>query len=165
MSHPPRGQPITNEEARAAVETELFAMKLTKPMTPAENARGVPVTVAMSTKFASLTPDEHIDTAVETSLHTSQREFPVVDGMGRPVGLLARNDLIRALKERGPHGRVADAMSILRLMARVSQYRAGSDHQNASQIAIAPFRDRPGTIDDGADLPIWFTGGLNESDY
>ena len=27
---------ITNEEARAAVETELFAMKLTKPMTPAE---------------------------------------------------------------------------------------------------------------------------------
>ena len=40
MSHPPRGQPITNEEARAAVETELFAMKLTKPMTPAEKARG-----------------------------------------------------------------------------------------------------------------------------
>ena len=32
----PRGKPITNEEARAAVETELFAMKLTKPMTPAE---------------------------------------------------------------------------------------------------------------------------------
>ena len=32
----PRGQPITNEEARAAVETELFAMELTKPMTPAE---------------------------------------------------------------------------------------------------------------------------------
>src|SRR6476661_10594719 len=32
----PRGQPITNEEARAAVETELFAMKLTKPMTTAE---------------------------------------------------------------------------------------------------------------------------------
>ena len=22
-----------------------------------------------------------------------------------------------------------------------------------------------GTIDGGADLPIWFTGGLNESDY
>ena len=36
---------------------------------------------------------------------------PVVDGMGRPVGLLARNDLIRALKERGPHARVADAMT------------------------------------------------------
>src|SRR6476660_8366110 len=32
----PRGKPITNEEARAVVETELFAMELTKPMTPAE---------------------------------------------------------------------------------------------------------------------------------
>jgi hypothetical protein len=32
----PRGKPITNEAARAAVETELFAMKLTRPMTPAE---------------------------------------------------------------------------------------------------------------------------------
>ena len=31
-----RGKPITNEEARAAVETELFAMKLTRPMTPAQ---------------------------------------------------------------------------------------------------------------------------------
>ena len=30
------GTQITTEEARAAVETELFAMKLTKPMTPAE---------------------------------------------------------------------------------------------------------------------------------
>jgi stage IV sporulation protein FB len=65
----------------------------------------------MLTKFASLTPDEHIDAAVETSLQTSQGEFPVVDGMGRPVGLLARNDLMRALKERGPHARVADAMT------------------------------------------------------
>lgn len=74
-------------------------------------ARGVPVTAAMLTKFASLTPDEHIDTAVESSLQTSQGEFPVVDRMGRPVGLLARNDLIRALKERGPHARVADAMT------------------------------------------------------
>ena len=36
---------------------------------------------------------------------------PVVDGMGRPVGLLARNDLIRALKERGPHARVGAAMT------------------------------------------------------
>jgi Zn-dependent protease/CBS domain-containing protein len=74
-------------------------------------ARGVPVTAAMLTNFATLTPDEHIDKAVETSLHTSQGEFPVVDGMGRPVGLLARSDLIRALKERGPQASVGDAMT------------------------------------------------------
>ncbi len=32
----PGGKPITNEEARAAVETALFAMGLTRPMTTAE---------------------------------------------------------------------------------------------------------------------------------
>jgi stage IV sporulation protein FB len=74
-------------------------------------SRGVPVTAAMMTQFATLTPDEHVDAAVETLLRTSQGEFPVVDGMGRPLGVLARNDLIRALKERGPDSRVADAMT------------------------------------------------------
>ena len=73
-------------------------------------ARGVPVTAAMLTSFATLTPDEHIDKAVETSLHTSQSEFPVVDGMGRPIGLLARSDLIRAVKERGPQANVGEAI-------------------------------------------------------
>jgi len=74
-------------------------------------SRGVPVTAAMLTQFATLTPDEHVDAAVETLLRTSQGEFPVVDGAGRPVGVLARNDLIRALKERGPDAKVADAMT------------------------------------------------------
>jgi Zn-dependent protease/CBS domain-containing protein len=74
-------------------------------------SRGVPVTAAMMTQFATLTPDEHVDAAVETLLRTSQGEFPVVDGAGRPVGVLARNDLIRALKERGPDAKVADAMT------------------------------------------------------
>jgi Zn-dependent protease/CBS domain-containing protein len=74
-------------------------------------SQGVPVTAAMMTEFVTLTPDEHIDAAVETLLRTSQTEFPVVDAAGRPVGLLARNDLIRALKERGPDATVADTMT------------------------------------------------------
>ncbi len=74
-------------------------------------SRGVPVTAAMMTQYATLTPDEHIDAAVETLLRTSQGEFPVIDGLSRPVGVLGRNDLIRVLKERGPDARVADTMS------------------------------------------------------
>ena len=74
-------------------------------------ARGVPVTAAMMTQFATLTPDEHIDAAVETLLRTSQGEFPVVDGAGKPVGVLDRGALIRALKTLGPDARVSDAMS------------------------------------------------------
>jgi len=74
-------------------------------------SQGVPVTAAMMTDFATLTPDEHVDNAVERLLRTSQSEFPVVDGLGRPLGLLARNDVIRALKERGPDARVGDVMT------------------------------------------------------
>jgi Zn-dependent protease/CBS domain-containing protein len=73
--------------------------------------RGVPVTAAMVTQFATLTPDEQVDAAVETLLRTSQTEFPVVDGGDRPLGILGRSDLIRALKQRGPHARVAEAMT------------------------------------------------------
>jgi stage IV sporulation protein FB len=63
------------------------------------------------TQFATLPPDAPVEQAVQTLLATSQSEFPVVDGDGRPVGLLSRSDIIRALKERGPEARVADAMS------------------------------------------------------
>jgi Zn-dependent protease/CBS domain-containing protein len=74
-------------------------------------SRGVPVGSAMMTQFATLTPQAHVDEAVQTLLRTSQSEFPVVDGDGKPVGLLGRSDLIRAVKERGPDARVSEAMT------------------------------------------------------
>jgi len=74
-------------------------------------SRGVPVTYAMMTKFATLSPEAHIDDAVQTLLQTSQGEFPVVDGAGKPAGILDRGALVRALKQLGPDARVADAMS------------------------------------------------------
>ncbi len=74
-------------------------------------SRGVPVSHAMMTHFESLTPEGHLDGAVQTLLQTGQGEFPVVDGAGKPVGVLDRGALIRALKTLGPDARVADAMS------------------------------------------------------
>jgi stage IV sporulation protein FB len=74
-------------------------------------SRGVPVGTAMMTQFVTLSPEDEIEHAVQTLLRTSQGEFPVVDAAGKPIGLLTRNDLIRAIKERGPTVRVADAMS------------------------------------------------------
>jgi len=73
--------------------------------------RGVPVSAAMMTEFATLTPDEHIDAAIETLLRTSQSEFPVTDADHRLVGLLDRDGMIRALKTLGPDARVAQAMA------------------------------------------------------
>jgi Zn-dependent protease/CBS domain-containing protein len=87
----------------AASEAHLVALRAV--------SHELPVSAAMITQFASLSPDAHMDEAVETVLHTSQTEFPVVDAAGRPVGVLGRTDLIRALKQLGPGTRVADAMS------------------------------------------------------
>jgi len=87
----------------AASEAQLVAVRAM--------SRGVPISAAMMTQFATLTPDASIDEAVETLLRTSQNEFPVVDGAGHPVGVLSRNDVIRTLKQRGPDARVKDAMT------------------------------------------------------
>jgi stage IV sporulation protein FB len=74
-------------------------------------SRGVPVGAAMMTQFMTLSPEDEIEHAVQTLLSTSQGEFPVVDGAHRPVGLLTRNDLIRAIKELGPEAKVSSAMT------------------------------------------------------
>ena len=87
----------------AASEAQLVALRAM--------SRDVPVKAAMMTQFARLTPEAHIDEAIETLLRTSQSEFPVVDAAQRPVGLLGRGDLIRALKTLGPDARVAQAMT------------------------------------------------------
>jgi Zn-dependent protease/CBS domain-containing protein len=87
----------------AASESQLVAVRAM--------SRGVPVGAAMMTQYATLTPDEPIDAAIDTLLRTSQSEFPVVDGHGRPVGVLGRGDLIKTLKQRGPDALVSDAMT------------------------------------------------------
>jgi Zn-dependent protease/CBS domain-containing protein len=72
-------------------------------------SRGVPVSAAMMTQFATLSPHEQVEHAIESLLRTSQSVFPVVDG-GRLVGLLGRDDMIKALKEHGPQATIADVM-------------------------------------------------------
>jgi stage IV sporulation protein FB len=87
----------------ASSESQLVAVRAM--------SRGVPTGAAMMTQFATLAPDEPIDRAVDVLLRTSQNEFPVVDGSGRPVGVLGRVELIKALKDRGPDSFVSDAMT------------------------------------------------------
>src|SRR6478752_6424734 len=87
----------------AASEAHMVALRAV--------SRGVPVSHAMMTQFASLAPQAHLDEAVQTLLATGQGEFPVVDAAGKPVGMLDKAALIRALKTLGPDARVADAMN------------------------------------------------------
>jgi Zn-dependent protease/CBS domain-containing protein len=86
----------------AASEAQMVALRAM--------SRDVPVTAVMLTDFATMTPDEHIDTAVETLLKTSQSEFPVVDADHRLLGLVGRGEIIKALRQLGPTAPVSDVM-------------------------------------------------------
>jgi Zn-dependent protease/CBS domain-containing protein len=94
-----------------AIFVYLAASSEAQLVTVRAMARDVPVSAAMMTEFATLTPDEHIDAAIETLLRTSQSEFPVIDPDHQIVGLLGRADMIRALKQLGPDARVSQAMT------------------------------------------------------
>ena len=112
----------------AASESHAVAMRSV--------SQGVPVSTAMMTQYATLTPDAPVEEAVQALLRTSQSEFPVIDGDGKPVGLLGRGDLFRALKERGPDARVADAMSTV--LPTVSHRRYLDDAFRLLQEKSAP---------------------------
>jgi Zn-dependent protease len=76
-----------------------------------EFARGYLASQAMVTSFETLNPLATIDDAARLLLRTTQQDLPVVDGAGTLRGVLSREDLITALKERGGEAPVADVMT------------------------------------------------------
>jgi CBS domain-containing protein len=91
-----------------------------------EAARGLTVGDAMETRFNAIPIDATLAEAIETLLATAQHEFPVVDAFGKPVGLLAREDIYAALKSHG-------LVTVL-------------DRLNGSQAAALAVTDSDGTL-------------------
>jgi len=73
-------------------------------------ATSVLVGDVMITEFVRLERAATLDEAIEMLLATTQHEFPVVGPAGHLEGLVTRNDMIRALKEKGPAAPVVGAM-------------------------------------------------------
>jgi Zn-dependent protease/predicted transcriptional regulator len=71
---------------------------------------GLRVRDAMVTRFEVLPPNATLHDAVQAVLNTSQHDFPIVDETGSPIGILARDDLIVALRESGAQSLVAESM-------------------------------------------------------
>jgi CBS domain-containing protein len=86
-----------NAEA-AAVETRVAG-------------QGLQVKEMMVTNFRTIPVHATLNQAVELLLSGEQREFPVVDNLGRTEGILTRDNLIRGLSQRGPESTVAEAMT------------------------------------------------------
>jgi Zn-dependent protease/predicted transcriptional regulator len=70
---------------------------------------GIPVNHAMVTDFQALYPDDSLERAIQMILAGSQQDFPVVDGT-EVVGVLTRQDFLRALTERGKGTSVSEVM-------------------------------------------------------
>ena len=73
-------------------------------------SRGMLVSDGMITEFESLNPNSQVEDAVQCLIRTTQHEFPIVDGAGQLRGILTRDDMIRALRERGPETPVLEVM-------------------------------------------------------
>lgn len=73
-------------------------------------SRGMMAADAMITRFETLKPGARVDDAVQCLIQTTQHDFPVVDGGGRLSGVLGRDAMIQALRERGPEAPVLEIM-------------------------------------------------------
>src|SRR5690606_9180630 len=73
-------------------------------------ARGYLARDAMITQFEALSPTSTADDAAALLLRTTQQEFPVLDGTARLMGIVTRDALIEALRDRGGSTLVTDFM-------------------------------------------------------
>jgi stage IV sporulation protein FB len=72
---------------------------------------GLRVDQMMVTNFRTVPIHATLGDAVELLLTGEQREFPVVDNLGRTEGILTRDNLIRGLSQRGAGSGVAESMT------------------------------------------------------
>jgi Zn-dependent protease len=73
-------------------------------------AKDLHVRDAMEPTPVSLPRDASLQAAVDALLSSPQRDFPVVDEASRAVGMLDRDAMLAALRDRGPQTPVSDVM-------------------------------------------------------
>ncbi len=103
-------------------------------------ARNVGVRDAMITHYEALGPQATIGDAADALLHTTQHEFPVIDGGGHLRGVLTRNAMIEALSATGPATPVLDAMAtnipVIGLNSRLEKALQAMQAANAPAIGV-----------------------------
>lgn len=87
---------------------------------------GLTVADAMETRFVSLPITATLGDGVDALLATPQHEFPIVDGHGKPVGLLVRENLIACLKDKNRDAPLADCVRTPAPTVRAAQPLAGA---------------------------------------
>lgn len=122
---------------------------------------GLRVAQMMVTDFRTIAIHATLSQAVELLLAGEQREFPVVDNLGRTEGILTRDDLIRGLSQRGPASTVAEAMTAAApTVAPTLGFHEALERLRSSRLPALPVVDAGGalvgllTLDNITDLML-----------
>jgi stage IV sporulation protein FB len=120
---------------------------------------GLNVSQMMVTQFRTIPVHATLAQAVELLLTTEQREFPVVDNLGRTEGILTRDNLIKGLSQRGPGSTVAEAMTAgAPVVSPTLAFDQALDRLRSSGLPAIPVVDAGGalvgllTLDNVTDL-------------
>ncbi|HEU5039572.1 MAG TPA: CBS domain-containing protein, partial [Gemmatimonadales bacterium] len=109
--------------------------------------QGLQVAQMMVTRFQTVPIHATLGQAVELLLSTEQREFPVVDNLGRTEGILTRDNLIRGLSQRGPGSTVAEAMTAgAPVVPPTLAFEEALDRLRSSGLPALPVVDGGGTL-------------------
>ena len=109
--------------------------------------RGLQVSQMMVTDFRTIPIHATLTQAVDLLLAGEQREFPVVDNLGRTEGMLTRDNLIRGLSRRGPESTVAEAMTpAAPTVSPTLGFQEALDKLRASGLPALPVIDAAGAL-------------------
>jgi CBS domain-containing protein len=109
--------------------------------------QGLRVAQMMVTDFRTIPIHATLAQAVDLLLAGEQREFPVVDNLGRTEGMLTRDNLIRGLTQRGPDSTVAEAMTAAApAVPPTLGFQEALDRLRASGLPALPVIDAGGVL-------------------
>ena len=109
--------------------------------------QGLQVSQMMVTDFRTVPVHATLSQAVELLLSGEQREFPVLDNLGRTEGILTRDNLIRGLSQKGPDSTVAEAMTTgVPTVQPTLGFQEALDRLRASRLPALPVVDMAGAL-------------------
>jgi Zn-dependent protease len=108
---------------------------------------GLDVRQMMVTDFRTIPIHATLNQAVDLLLSGDQREFPVLDNLGRTEGILTRDNLIRGLSQKGPDSTVAEAMTTgVPTVTPTLSFQEALERLRASRLPALPVVDLGGAL-------------------
>jgi Zn-dependent protease len=108
---------------------------------------GLRVDQMMVTNFRTIPVHATLNQAADLLLSGEQREFPVLDNLGRTEGILTRDNLIRGLSHRGANSTVSESMTTgVHPVPPTLGFQEALDRLRASKLPALPVVDGNGAL-------------------